>query len=136
VQIHLKCLVWGYANCKRLRSGLNPNSFCFFFQNYCLCFAGWQDKACERCSPYWKCPSQEANACTQPNECLCFKNETDPNNLCNNGVLIQPGMNSRPGIALPVPIFVPLKGVTASQTVVTAPLTTVTVPQMETFAKE
>jgi hypothetical protein len=45
-------------------------------------------------------------------------------------------MNSRPGIALPVPIFVPLKGVTASQTVVTAPLTTVTVPQMETFAKE
>ena len=78
------------------------------FQPYCLCKAGWKGAACELCAPYWMCPNQDRRACTQPNECLCYGDIADPNKLCNNSDLIRAGMNSFPGIALPIAI--PIEG--------------------------
>jgi hypothetical protein len=57
--------------------------------NFCICHSGWRGEACDKCSPYWRCPNQGDNACNNPNECLCFKTENDPELLCNNTVLIQ-----------------------------------------------
>ena len=55
--------------------------------NFCICQSGWRGESCDKCSPYWRCPNQDDNACNLPNECFCFKGESDPDFLCNNVVI-------------------------------------------------
>ena len=66
-------------------------------QNFCICQSGWRGESCDQCRPYWMCPNQDQNACTNPNECLCYGVMVDPEGLCNNTILIQKLMHEANG---------------------------------------
>jgi len=57
--------------------------------NFCICQSGWRGESCDKCRPYWRCPNQEDDACSNPNECLCYGNVTDTEGLCNNTILVE-----------------------------------------------